>query len=155
MKKYLLLILILCSGLSYAQNDSVSGFNRCINLGLKPNPKMPWKNPGTTAIHTLILPGTGYLANDKILLGFGTLILEPALVGAGVFAYYYLELDPLAYTAFGLAGAIHLVQFVHSVVLTHRSNKINGYVLDYPIKPKGAELSLGMTGNGMGLNVQF
>lgn len=155
MKKYLLIFFLLCSNLSYAQNDSISRFNKCINLGLKPNPKMPWKNPGTTAIHTLLLPGTGYLANDKILLGFGTLLLEPVIMGGGFLIYEMTYSDVPLIAAAVLAGTIHLVQFVHSVVLTHRNNKINGYVLDYPARPKGTELSMGITGNGMGLSFQF
>ncbi len=159
MKNVLILIALLWAGFSYGQTDSTSGgvFKKPFNVTVKPNSKMPWKNPGTIAIQSLILPGSGYLANDKIVLGFTTMLVEPILAAGGFIIISDMIDLPygIAFAAFGAAGAIHLVQFAHSVVLANKSNRINGYVMNSSGRKRGATLSLGVRATGVSMNLSF
>ncbi len=113
-------------------------------LEIKPNEKTPWKSPSTASLQSLILPGAGYLYQDKLALGYSVMGTELLLGGLGVFfitkdvsssgriaSSVREEKDrnrAIAGGLFAAVGGIHLFQFVHSGILAHKSNKVNGYV---------------------------
>lgn len=123
---------------------------------VKPNDKTPWKSPSAASLQSLILPGAGYLYQDKLALGYSVMGTEALLAGLGV---YFITKDvsssgriassvkeekdrnrAIAGGLFAAVGGIHLFQFVHSGILAHKSNKVNGYVkqnLDIKIYSKG------------------
>lgn len=123
---------------------------------IKPNEKMPWKSPSTASLQSLVLPGAGYLFQDKLLLGYSVMSSEVLFSALGVY-YLRKQVDSngrlassvreekdrnrsIASGFFIVTGGIHLFQFVHSGILAHKSNKINGYVkqnLDIKIYSKG------------------
>jgi hypothetical protein len=125
-------------------------------LEIKPNDKTPWKSPSTASLQSLILPGAGYLYQDKLALGYSVMGTELLLGGLGAFfitkdvsssgriaSSVREEKDrnrAIAGGLFAALGGIHLFQFVHSGILAHKSNKVNGYVkrdLDIKIYSKG------------------
>jgi len=132
-------------------------------------PKSPWRNPGSVAVTSLLLPGSGYFANDMMKEGFTFLGAEVILGGAG---FYYMVIKPAGTktngfgvkvkdtttnrrtgTIFlGAAGALHLFQFVHSTLITSKSNRINGYA-KRPIKK--TQMSLETAGVGLSFRLNF
>ena len=107
-------------------------------------------------MQSLVLPGAGYLYHDKLGLGYAVMSSEAILAGLGV---YFINKEvntsgrlassikeesdknrSIAKTFFFVAGGIHIIQFVHSGILAHKSNKVNGYAkkdLDIKIYSKG------------------
>jgi len=146
-------------------------------FNINENPNVPYKNPGSTAVMSFLLPGSGYFANDMIKEGFVTLGFELGLAGLGMYFYtkpvpttttftivggfpiLFEGPDPviekrnknIAFSLLGLAGAIHLFQFTHSTLLTNKSNKINGFAKNN----KPYELFLSTRGNGLALSLSF
>lgn len=125
-------------------------------LEIKPNEKTPWKSPSSASLQSLVLPGAGYLYQDKLVLGYAVMSSEAILAGLGVY-FITKEVNTsgrlassireendknrsMASIFYMAAGGIHLIQFVHSGILAHKSNKVNGYVkkdLDIKIYSKG------------------
>jgi hypothetical protein len=123
---------------------------------IKPNDKAPWKSPSTASLQSLILPGAGYLYQDKLALGYSVMGSEALLAALGVY-FLNKQIDAngrlvssvreerdknraIASGFFVAVGGIHLFQFVHSGILAHKSNKVNGYVkhnMDIKIYSKG------------------
>ncbi len=131
----LLLFFFLLGGLTFTCSAQI--------FKIEKNEKSPWKSPSTASLQSLVLPGAGYLYQDKLFLGYTTLGIELALGGIGT--YYYsktvstkgrlpesikAEIEQnknIGGTFMAIAGAIHLFQFIHSGILAHKSNKVNGY----------------------------
>lgn len=110
MKKHVTLLIIslfLC----------LSSFSQSGWFKIKEVPKAPWRNPGSVAITSLLVPGTGYFANDMMKEGFAFLGAE-AIFGSIGFYYLVLKQAPIITnsagnlvkdnTANNLTGAIFL-----------------------------------------------
>lgn len=111
---------------------------------IEPNAKTPWKSPSLASLQSMVLPGAGYLYQDKLVAGYSVMAGELILLGIG--QYFYTkpvsfdgrlpssvtdEIDrnrAIGSVFLSLGGAIHLFQFIHSGILAHKSNKVNGYV---------------------------
>ena len=75
--------------------------------------------------------------------GFLTLGVETALIGCGAhvatnkdyinkkISICGIQTDPriISTTIFGLVGIIHICQFTHSTIITHKSNQRNNFAL--------------------------
>jgi hypothetical protein len=169
MKKYNQILVFFC--LFSTLTASTSSFGQNLDFKIEPNPKTPWKSPSTASLQSMILPGAGYLYQDKLLLGYSVMASELVLAGVGT---YFMtnklstnnkspeqikEIQKkqdtnknIGLSIIGLAGAIHLFQFVHSGVLAHKSNKVNGYALNKVCRPYTFKLQSSGAGINLALN---
>jgi hypothetical protein len=166
MKKHLLILSIFL--LSIQNTYSQRGWFK-----IPETTKTEWRNPGGSFVGSLIIPGYGYFANDMMKEGFTTLAIEGALSGAGIFLFNNPKAETVSYPTyygtslytytqyterqsyivfFGIAAGFHLLQAVHSTILSHKMNKVNGFAFK---KPRKSSFEIQTVGIGMSMKLSF
>ncbi|HOY29480.1 MAG TPA: hypothetical protein PLR96_10935 [Flavobacteriales bacterium] len=115
------------------------------------------KNPGTSFLMGLIVPGAGQLYNDHLELGFGVLTVSAGLVaggGAVSNAKGYRNSDSVGRNMQIIGGTIWFAGAVYAAFQSRAINRKNG-VEKQPTKDPTSRLRVEPARDGLGIALAF